>query len=531
MKKFSVCLFVLTAFILLVSCGGGGGGGGGGAAGGSSSDGSSSAAGSSVTYSPGYTYSVPAIYQDNSYTGYLLRSFLDVRGIDEDNSTSLPCPPEATAFSTITQNTSNDGSQGSGKRFVQNAENWPMPKLASSSERRLFASVQSKTYSIGNTEKFWIIINFLPEESVETTFTLKKIGTHCRVWYKTDEDVSANTRRLTDEQLETIRYKLDSMFEVETALCGSMVPNEAIYRIYNNVIPITSETKLDIVVYSMTDNYLGYFYPRDLLTDNGYSNKAPIIYITSTDVSSNMYSTVSHEFDHLLNYIQKDINLGQREATWYTELMSNTIEEVLELYNGVTTGDSVRSMRLPGFLLLYNYGLLWNQSNSTPSYSNVYAFGAWLVRNYGGPELFHRIATNNYVNEASIVQAVNSMGYNETFESLRKKFAESLVYTSSGCGKPNFNKEINTTFAGADIFMPAINLMSIKTIDSASADEAEAFVNCSVGGSYYGPAILKPTAHFRNVYRYGFEIQKLGSGLTQIQIPSNRYGTFEVEFK
>ena len=525
MKKLLSFLFITVFVLVLTACGGGGGGGGGSVAGGPSSDDGSSAVGSSVSYSPGYTYYVPAIYQDNSYTGYFLRYSVGDKEL-------LPALTAATGFSTIDQNTANNGSQASGKRFVQNTENWPMPKVASSSQRRLLASVQPKTYALGDTEQFWVITDFNNETSQEKTFTLKQIGSHCRVWY--DNDDPNNLDNEQNNQLAIIKTKLEAMFAVETALCGSMVPT----RTYSNVIPITSETKLEIVVYAMTDSYLGYFYPRDLMTDNAYSNKAPVIYITSTDTTSNMYSTVSHEFDHLLNFIQKDINLDKRQATWYTELMSNTIEEVLESFNDVDNAHSVRTTWMPAFLFYYNHGLLWNQLNSNASYSNVYAFGAWLVRNYGGPELFHKIATNAYVNEESIVQAVRSMGYNETFVSLRKKFAESLIYTVAGCGRPNFNKGINTTFAGENIVMPAIDLMTIQSLSTdsdkynyASANKAACLVNCTEGQPYYGPLILKPTAHFENVCKYGFEIQKLGTGLTQVEIPSNYYGAFDVEFK
>ncbi|MBP5329366.1 MAG: hypothetical protein J6Y75_05640 [Spirochaetaceae bacterium] len=521
MKKLLSFLFITVFVLVLTACGGGGGGGGGV----SSSPSSGSPAGSTVSYAPAYTYNVPA--DKTSSTAYLIRS-------NSSYMRSLSAPG-ATSFSSIAINETDFVTEGSfaPKRFAQNTEEWPVPGLISVSKNSPLYSIQPKSYNIDDTEKFWVITNFTTSADEEKTFALKKIGTHCRVWY----DVT-NPNGLIDSQLETIKDKLDAMFEVETTLCGSMVPTKN----YSDVITITDTTKLEIVVYQMESGLCGYFSPKDFTPAAAHSNKAPIIYITSADTSPNMYSTVSHEFDHLLNFVNKTLNHGLVQETWYTELLSNTIEEVLENFNQVTGSVSVRS-RLPYFLQYYNYGLYWNQDG--PSYANVYAFGAWLLRNYGttlsngqysGAMLFREIATNAYVNEESIVRAVNALnGTNETFASLRQKFMESLIYTEAGCGKANFNKAVYDTgfFDGVTIVMPSINLNSIVVIpgSNVSADIASKLINCTAGSDYCGPCILKPTAHYANILPYGFEIQKLGNNLTQIEIPSGLYGDFTVDFK
>ena len=518
MKKFSFCLFVLTAFILLVSCGGVGGGGGGGAAGGSADDGPSGGSAVGATYAPAYIYNVPEEFQTSSYTIYTIRRSYDGRSLNLSSTNT---------YAQVANSDFGSEQQFNGKSFVQNTDEWPVPEAGFITRNR-FWGVQSENYVENVTEKdFWFLSNFANDISVHETFKLKKIGTHCRVWYRKSEDESSGS--LTDNQLETIKDKLDAMFAVETALCGSMETT----RNWSNIISIPSGSKLEIVVYSMGENYLGYFHPRDFNITDAKSNKAPIIYISSTDTTSNMYSTVSHELNHLLNYIKKTVNNNLHIETWYTELLSNTIEEVLENFNGVSADDSVRKDHLPVFLCSYNRGLFWNQDFQ--SYSNVFAFGAWLLRNYGGASLFQKIATNNLVQEASIEKAVRDMGYNETFDSLRLKFAESLIFTEYNCGKPNFNKRIYDTgfFSGVTIDMPEINLMSITSISSASADNAAALVNCSAGASYKGPLILKPDYHFQQILPYGFELNKLGTGdnVQQIQIPSEAFGRTSVEFK
>ncbi|MBO7485423.1 MAG: hypothetical protein J6T84_05125 [Spirochaetaceae bacterium] len=513
MKKLLSFLLITVFVLVLTACGGGGGGGGGV----SSSPSSGSPAGNAVSYSPAYTYNVPA--DKTSSIAYLIRSDFSKR--------SLPTPG-ATSYASVAEVMPD--SQPVVKRFAQNMDEWHSQKVAPSFNDRILASVATTGYQIGNEKDFYVI-NFNDNSTTTKTFVLKKDQTNvpnvpgqppsrCRVWYDKNDP-----NGLTDSQLETIRTKLDKMFDVETALCGSMVPTCN----WDNIISINTETKLDIVVYAMTNNYLGYFSPRDFFTsgeNSVFSNKAPIIYISSTDTSSNMYSTVSHEFDHLLNFVNKEINHDKDEETWYTELLSNTIEEVLENFNEVSAADSIRNQRLPWFLARYNFGLFWDQNDIYgSSYSNVYAFGAWLVRNYGGPELFHLIATNAYVNEESIVRAVNALnGTNETFASLRLKFAESLIYTDEGCGKPNFNTSIYDInfFPGVTFYLPTIDLYDYTSLSN-----------------YSGPVIFNPQYHFSDLYSgdagkvlpYGFEIQNLGTGLSQIEIPSNYYGDFTVVFK
>lgn len=534
MKKLLSFLLITVFVLVLTACGGGGGGGGGV----SSSPSAGSPAGSTVSYSPAYTYNVPA--DKTSSDAYLIRRSVSV-GI-------LPTPGATSYASVAVENPVTETSFAC-KRFPHNTDEWPLPESDFVTTNRFLASIQPKNYVVygseddnanhsNSTENFWVITDFTTNSGATRTFKLTNIGQHCRVWY----DIT-NPNNLSATDLTNIQNKLDAMFEVETALCGSMVPT------HNNYLSINLNTKLEIVIYEMEHSpqytLCGYFSPKDLYPNEPNSNKAPIIYVSSYNISPETYSTVSHEFNHLLNYVKKVLNNNKRNMeTWYTELLSNTIEEVLEVFNGATDiAYSPRKM-LPIFLCSYNYGLCWKQN--MPSYANVYAFGAWLLRNYGGSALFHEIATNEYVNEESIEMAVRSKGYNETFDSLRKKFAESLIYITDS-GKPNFNKSVSENYYYKNnmfvtINMPAINLNSnqFQLTSSASEGLATILADCTAGHPYVGPVIFNPEYHFSNlnnsypetrILDYGFEIQKLGSGLSQIEIPSSYYGSFEVVYK
>lgn len=80
----------------------------------------------------------------------------------------------------------------------------------------------------------------------------------------------------------------------------------------------------------------------------------------------------------------------------------------------------------------YVYGFKnWAKDDSpylSCSYSNAYAFGAFLARNYGGAKLIHEICTNEYVNEESVVNAVNKInGTSKTFSELLKEYSFVLL--------------------------------------------------------------------------------------------------------
>ena len=79
------------------------------------------------------------------------------------------------------------------------------------------------------------------------------------------------------------------------------------------------------------------------------------------------------------------------------------------------------------------------------------------MRNYGGIRLIHEIATNSYVNKNAITRALQTLGYNETFESVFKKFG--MVYINTNSGDDNsLNRNVVETYHGTTYNLGAINL-------------------------------------------------------------------------
>lgn len=117
--------------------------------------------------------------------------------------------------------------------------------------------------------------------------------------------------------------------------------------------------------------------------------------------------------------------------------------------------DSIISSRIPFFNTWYNLGFSTWRSSTTDyfpsgdvliSYGNVFAFGNFIAKNYGGFGLIKEIAENKYVDEESIVQAVRKCNPERsgiTFKDILKDFScvQITNYTSNG-SFPTLRKEV-----------------------------------------------------------------------------------------
>ena len=196
---------------------------------------------------------------------------------------------------------------------------------------------------------------------------------------------------------------------------------------------------VNIVVYDIGKDYslsyseqcgvVGYFYAKDYIfyRDNysnayKYSNQGKYFYIDaafcnlsgssssgyeyngvtksgSSVPSDTVVSTLFHEFQHMINFNQKNIKLqitkkGEPQ-TWYNEMLSMLAEDMMQDQLGLKPDEAPRGARLPTFnQYYYSSGIVdyLDESDAVISYSTSYAFGAWLSRNYGGPELVSKIS-------------------------------------------------------------------------------------------------------------------------------------------
>ncbi|MBR3646245.1 MAG: hypothetical protein IKN54_07475 [Lachnospiraceae bacterium] len=409
-----------------------------------------------------------------------------------------------------------------------------------SSERSAYVPakpVVNNSYTrLGDTRSFYLLKYtynssgvVIKQETVRKQGKCVKVSTHCNVWF-------VDQTSLVDENdldFDSLAKKFDSIYEMQTKVFG-----ENTYTTSSDGF-IPSSDKIQIVICDcmgdakkeQSSGTFGYQAFADLLTneyieylqtlkdgDNWkgvYSNEDQIIYIDSLfysykgkktagnpngyyNAQDTIFSTIPHEFNHLLNNIQKYIKNDTDEmATWYTEMLSLITEDLFMDSLGINESESARG-RLPYFDNYYNYGFTtWLQGNDVfISYANAFAYGAFLCRNYGGEKLIKEIATNDAVNEASITKALAACGYKETFEDTVKDFANVIINTSYS-GK-TLNKSGSTTTGG--LSLSAIDL-NIDLKDSTG----------KVVKSYSPKIYAKDD--MPNLYPTGFSVHKVGTNL------------------
>ena len=194
----------------------------------------------------------------------------------------------------------------------------------------------------------------------------------------------------------------------------------------NNEITIllTDIPNASAPIYDTPDGgIIGFFYPKDNYVKGIYNNgeydlrgsNERIMFYADAVMFANgentwdiddpwpkeMISTLAHEFQHMINFYQKNILLNADADTWIKEMLSESTEDII----ATKIGHNVEG-RYPLFNANNTLSLTaWN--NQLEDYSKVNVFGAYLLRNYGGAELLHNIMHNDLEDEQAVVYAVN----------------------------------------------------------------------------------------------------------------------------
>ena len=303
----------------------------------------------------------------------------------------------------------------------------------------------------------------------QATATLRAIGTYCYIWvvdgfYASDDagthsytgsDSSYSYTTTSDEQITSAQVsafanKFDAIYEKVRAVFGEESDKVNYYSSNGwTTVPMNylsdTGTMVNIVIYDIgadhtnddSSGVLGYFYSRDYYPNGthisalsgmsyggnysalNYSNEGKYFYIDAASAAEDAiaaYSTIAHEFQHMISYGVKTMAQNIQTTTAYEEMMSMLCEDLLQSYLGVSNDDSPEG-RLPFFEACYRrVGLEYRESDTNYavlSYATNYAFGAWLVRNFGGVKLVQSMAANSYEGVSAIVNAVNSVNSTE----------------------------------------------------------------------------------------------------------------------
>ncbi len=388
---------------------------------------------------------------------------------------------------------------------------------------------------------------------------LKAIGDHCYVWYKAKDGIDLSTFNF-----DQVADKFDSIYKKETYIFGSNIPSSTFTSdpdVDDIFIPIPSDTKIHIIIYDLCDDNNqgsvvegGYFWSLDMYK-NAYldtqsaaagldSNECECIHIDSIELrdhTNQAYSTLAHEFQHLLNFVNKTLNsLGNNySADWYNEMMSMVCEDIMLGQLGLSAASGPQS-RLSLFNSTFQYGFTnWYSGNDVlVSYANAYAFGAFLLRNYG-IDCIKEIAHNNYVNEASVLKAVQN--YDDAdpisnFSELLQRFYNVMLNPTGTYYSLNKSatKTYNINGQNVPFTCAAINLNSYASIaaQNMTYDMASKFYNGVPGTTYYGPVILENT-YYLEIAPTGTCIIHISGNNSSVSVPGewSDYLNYYIELK
>lgn len=342
---------------------------------------------------------------------------------------------------------------------------------------------------------------------VQKSATLRAVGTYCYVWVVDDFYSSTAGENKVDSAIaQEYADAFDKMYPMITNVFGNESDKIYYYGWRNMEDYSSTGTKINIVVYDIGNDYslsenqqcgiVGYFYAKDYFynySEKGVtSNNGKYFYIDSGYANSNFDTTIStlaHEFQHMVNYNQKTVSHDLTSGQWYNEMLSMLCEDMMQEHLGIKDEDSPKA-RTTTFNEYYYYSGIseYNSKNQICSYATAFSFGSFIARNFGGAELVQKISQNSYVDNDSIINAVNSLNGTEyTYDDLFEKYLLALfgdsIYTH--------NKDADCTLeynsgdyssAPYEYPMTAYNIFDSEYSFPVNGEE------------YYGPAIFNYNA-------------------------------------
>jgi len=329
---------------------------------------------------------------------------------------------------------------------------------------------------VGDTRMFWVESYYGNKDFVQKQATLRASGQYGNIWIMDENYGSDGGNKITAERAQTLAAKFDLIYPIETKLLGYEYGGGP-----GGDGGKDGDPKIQILVYSIVNaagvvQAGGFFWSKDfyaqIINDawNYKTNLAEIFYVDASQVNNSpdyTYSVLIHEFQHMINFNMKSVKQGRNSEAWYNEMLSMLAEDVIAPLIGVgpTNSNHPIKQRIPAFLGSYNQiGITeWNTLDGN-SYAKSYAFGAYLLRNYGGASLLQEMLANNSTNIASVTAALRTVNGDNglSFEGALRRYGEALVF--SGTTMPadvrSFDKTVTKTIGGTTYTAAKFNVWS-----------------------------------------------------------------------
>jgi hypothetical protein len=400
-------------------------------------------------------------------------------------------------------------------------------------ERALAYGDVNPEYVVGTTSKLFWVQNS-SSAWIQIPAVLRSMGRYCYIWVAADNfspsSAADDDDLITGAQADALRDKFDG--SPATAYSDG---------IFKNVTTIfgyeygggeggdggrDGDQHIGILIYDIDFDYaagqtggvLGYFwgkdfYPQDQLSSEK-SNNAELFYVDCHFMDrypSWIYSTLAHEYQHMINFNNKFIAQGLDTPEWADELCSMAAEDLVLSNLGMSPASDGPQTRLDEFNYHYSESGVtdWLGSPDTlKSYASAFAFGAYLERNYGGARLFQAMASNARVGEQSISSALGSLGYADSFAEAFSHFGEALVFSEAPADSSvkSLDQPLSSSVGGMGYKSTAIDLRSIEQYNR----DAKGWVTGA-----YGPRTFLPGLALKlRPYGYSIHTQASWTGLT-----------------
>ena len=325
-------------------------------------------------------------------------------------------------------------------------------------------AVSAKTFAVGDTRQLYVDANAAISAFEQKTAVLKAVGEYCYVWV-----VDVERNRAAELYAGEFQRQFDDMYRMITHVYGQESNQIYVYNGKNFSLDDMSKysltgTKVNIVLSRfVSTGTVGYFYCKDYYSGytssasdaRAYSNQGKYVYINTRYVGLESdrkmaYSTLAHEFQHLIMFGQKNIRCKATAADWFNEMMSMVCEDMMQRTLGVTDAQSPKN-RLGRFAASYYLSgaseFISVDGSHLPSYAVLYAFGAYLARTYGGAAFISKVMQNDYCNEGAIAAAVSEVtGVQTTFAEILRAFV--LSFVKDGAASLNSQPEESPFFTG-----------------------------------------------------------------------------------
>jgi len=336
---------------------------------------------------------------------------------------------------------------------------------------------------IGDKRLFWLDDADYSSAWQEKQATLAATSNHAEIWvideYFDDYSAGATDNKLTTAQARLMAEKFDAIYQYTTPIFGVEYGGEPNSRQTGGV---DENPKIIILAYDIDNNgssggTIGYFWSKDHYSNeylqsqgSGYkSNLAEIFYIDSYWADTRpetVYSTLIHEFVHMINFNEKFVKHNKNYGTWYTEMLAMLGEDIVGPLVGIgpeSSGHPIMT-RIPYTLGLYSCDpTYWT---GTKSYGVTFGFGAYLARNYGGVNLVREIARNDKTNIDSLSAALSVFNPAMNFTRAVERYYEAFICNDTqDRGMASFNRTIANTIDGYQYTLYGFDIYQMNRVN------------------------------------------------------------------